>query len=255
MVKSKFANYNKYLRQLASFSGTSLLLKHFVVPTSVVFAWNRISLMLKGVPYDALDWEGLPGCTVCTDNITIRREDINHLIFNVVGVRTGQPSIISNISNISINKEEEDAELDVMEGTFVHGYSMQPKPVNEYYVISIPDNDDDDDATLPVDDYSYSFTTDSNPPNVPAQLTPLVVPTYEEGIGSRSLLSPMSRSSPMTKSRMVASPMNRNRVVSGESYSPQARTKRPFASRSPLNVSSVAASSRNRSILSLAQNQ
>lgn len=146
MVKSKYANYNKYLRQLAAFSGTPLLLKHFVVPTSVVFAWNRISLVLKGMPYDALDWEGVPGCTVRTDTITIRSEDINHLILNVVGVRTGRSSIISNIS-----KESDDEELEVMEGSFIRGYSMQPKPVNEYYVISIPVDDEDDDA-LPMEE-------------------------------------------------------------------------------------------------------
>ena len=99
MVKSKYANYNKYLRQLASFSGTQLLLEHFVVPTSVVFTWNRISLLLKGAPYDSLDWDGVTGCVMRTGNTTVRREDLNHLIISVAG--SSQIGRSSNISNIS----------------------------------------------------------------------------------------------------------------------------------------------------------
>lgn len=99
MVKSKYANYNKYLRQLASFSGTQLLLEHFVVPTSVVFTWNRISLLLKGAPYDSLDWDGVTGCVMRTGNTTVRREDLNHLIISVAG--SSQIGRSSNISAFS----------------------------------------------------------------------------------------------------------------------------------------------------------
>lgn len=271
MVKSKYANYNKYLRQLVSFSGTQLLLEHFVVPTSVVFTWNRISLLLKGAPYDSLDWEGVTGCVMRTGNTTVRREDLNHLIISVAGSsQTGRSSNISNISAFSafsdttnlssvstastanrISKESEDGESEVVEGTFIRGYSMRPKPVNEYYIISTPD---DGEGAPPMDMPSFGGKATATQPSV-AHLTPLVVPTEEELGIRRSAFSPSSRvGSPLTASWVVASPSNRSRAMGGESFSPQARlTKRSHNPRSPSNLSSKAASPRNRSLVSATQ--
>lgn len=274
MVKSKYANYNKYLRQLASFSGTQLLLEHFVVPTSVVFIWNRISLLLKGAPYDSLDWDGVTGCIMRTGNTTVRREDLNHLIISVAGSsQIGRSSNISNISafsafsdttnlsNVSnasnasmanrISKEGEEVESEVVEGTFIRGYSMRPKPVNEYYIISTPD---DSDGAPPMDMPSFGGKMTATQPSV-AHLTPLVVPTEEELGIRRSAFSPSSRvGSPLTSSWVVASPSNRSRAMGGESFSPQARlTKRSHNPRSPSSLSSKAASPRNRSLVSAVQ--
>ena len=268
MVKSKYANYNKYLRQLASFSGTQLLLEHFVVPTSVVFTWNRISLLLKGAPYDSLDWDGVTGCVMRTGNTTVRREDLNHLIISVAGSsQIGRSSNISafsdttNLSNVSnasnasmanrISKEGEEVEREVVEGTFIRGYSMRPKPVNEYYIISTPD---DSDGAPPMDMPSFGGKMPATQPSV-ARLTPLVVPTEEELGIRRSAFSPSSRvGSPLTASWVVASPSNRSRAMGGESFSPQARlTKRSHNPRSPSSLSSKAASPRNRSLVSAVQ--
>lgn len=274
MVKSKYANYNKYLRQLASFSGTQLLLEHFVVPTSVVFTWNCISLLLKGAPYDSLDWDGVTGCVMRTGNTTVRREDLNHLIISVAGSsQIGRSSNISNISafsafsdttnlsNVSnasnasmanrISKEGEEVESEVVEGTFIRGYSMRPKPVNEYYIISTPD---DSDGAPPMDMPSFGGKMTATQPSV-AHLTPLVVPTEEELGIRRSAFSPSSRvGSPLTSSWVVASPSNRSRAMGGESFSPQARlTKRSHNPRSPSSLSSKAASPRNRSLVSAVQ--
>lgn len=271
MVKSKYANYNKYLRQLASFSGTQLLLEHFVVPTSVVFTWNRISLLLKGAPYDSLDWDGVTGCVMRTGNTTVRREDLNHLIISVAGSsQIGRSSNISafsafsafsdttNLSSVStasmanrISKEGEEVESEVVEGTFIRGYSMRPKPVNEYYIISTPD---DSDGAPPMDMPSFGGKMTATQPSV-AHLTPLVVPTEEELGIRRSAFSPSSRvGSPLTSSWVVASPSNRSRAMGGESFSPQARlTKRSHNPRSPSSLSSKAASPRNRSLVSATQ--
>ena len=277
MVKSKYANYNKYLRQLASFSGTQLLLEHFVVPTSVVFTWNRISLLLKGAPYDSLDWDGVTGCVMRTGNTTVRREDLNHLIISVAGSsQIGRSSNISNISAFSafsafsdttnlsnasnasnasmanrISKEGEEVESEVVEGTFIRGYSMRPKPVNEYYIIFTPD---DSDGAPPMDMPSFGGKMTATQPSV-AHLTALVVPTEEELGIRRSAFSPSSRvGSPLTASWVVASPSNRSRAMGGESFSPQARlTKRSHNPRSPSSLSSKAASPRNRSLVSAVQ--
>ena len=277
MVKSKYANYNKYLRQLASFSGTQLLLEHFVVPTSVVFTWNCISLLLKGAPYDSLDWDGVTGCVMRTGNTTVRREDLNHLIISVAGSsQIGRSSNISNISafsafsafsdttnlsNVSnasnasmanrISKEGEEVESEMVEGTFIRGYSMRPKPVNEYYIISTPD---DSDGAPPMDMPSFGGKMTATQPSV-AHLTPLVVPTEEELGIRRSAFSPSSRvGSPLTSSWVVASPSNRSRAMGGESFSPQARlTKRSHNPRSPSSLSSKATSPRNRSLVSAVQ--
>lgn len=274
MVKSKYANYNKYLRQLASFSGTQLLLEHFVVPTSVVFTWNCISLLLKGAPYDSLDWDGVTGCVMRTGNTTVRREDLNHLIISVAGSsQIGRSSNISafsafsafsdttNLSNVSnasnasmanrISKEGEEVESEVVEGTFIRGYSMRPKPVNEYYIISTPD---DSDGAPPMDMPSFGGKMTATQPSV-AHLTPLVVPTEEELGIRRSAFSPSSRvGSPLTSSWVVASPSNRSRAMGGESFSPQVRlTKRSHNPRSPSSLSSKAASPRNRSLVSATQ--
>ena len=271
MVKSKYANYNKYLRQLASFSGTQLLLEHFVVPTSVVFTWNCISLLLKGAPYDSLDWDGVTGCVMRTGNTTVRREDLNHLIISVAGSsQIGRSSNISNISafsdttnlsNVSnasnasmanrISKEGEEVESEVVEGTFIRGYSMRPKPVNEYYIISTPD---DSDGAPPMDMPSFGGKMTATQPSV-AHLTALVVPTEEELGIRRSAFSPSSRvGSPLTASWVVASPSNRSRAMGGESFSPQASlTKRSHNPRSPSSLSSKAASPRNRSLVSAVQ--
>ena len=130
---------------------------------------------------------------------------------------------------------------------------MQAKPVNEYYIISIAD--DDDGFSVPADMPSFLGKTASTSQSLPAHLTPLVVPTEEEVGFRRSALSPSSRGgSPLTASWMVSSPSNRNRALGGETFSPQARlTKRPHGPRSPSNLSSVAASPRNRSLVAVAQ--
>ena len=161
----------------------------------------------------------------------------------------------SNASNASmanrISKEGEEVESEVVEGTFIRGYSMRPKPVNEYYIIFTPD---DSDGAPPMDMPSFGGKMTATQPSV-AHLTPLVVPTEEELGIRRSAFSPSSRvGSPLTSSWVVASPSNRSRAMGGESFSPQARlTKRSHNPRSPSSLSSKAASPRNRSLVSATQ--
>lgn len=114
MVKAQYANYNKYFRQLQTHPDIEYLLTHFVTPSSVVFIWNRISLVLKGCRFTDLEWNDVFGCDMPDRVTSIRREDIDHLTI--------------------IQQEGEDDSFPG--GELVPCFSLRSKPVNVYYVIS-----------------------------------------------------------------------------------------------------------------------
>ena len=62
MVATQYANYNKYFRQLQTHPDIQYLLSHFVTPSSVVFIWNRLSLILKGYRFSDMEWNDVFGC-------------------------------------------------------------------------------------------------------------------------------------------------------------------------------------------------
>ena len=114
MVNSHYANYNKYFRQLQTHPDIHYLLSHFVTPSSVVFIWNRLSLVLKGDRFDDFEWNNSFGCDMIDPKICIWNEDINHL---------------------AVIQEETDSE-DHGGGQLSRCFSFENKPMNEYYVIS-----------------------------------------------------------------------------------------------------------------------
>lgn len=142
MVATQYANYNKYFRQLQTHPDIQYLLSHFVTPSSVVFIWNRLSLILKGYRFSDMEWNDVFGCDM-TDRVTcIRYEDLNHL--TVIQQETGNDLYPG--------------------GELKRCFSFRNKPVNECYVISTNEaslrgvygtrNEDESDEFIPV--FSHS---------------------------------------------------------------------------------------------------
>ena len=120
-MDSQLLKYNKYLHQLSSFPDIAFILDNLIVPTSVVFTWNRLSLVLKGIPYDSFDWKNVSGCDVDGD-FSIRKEDISSLM-------------------LSTTTEGEFTTANLM-----HGFSFNPLPENYYYLITTLSRDYEKDA-------------------------------------------------------------------------------------------------------------
>lgn len=80
MVATSAAYYNKYLRQLQTFSEIPTILTTLVVPTSVALVWNRISMVLKGHDFYEFNWYDVAGCVVNDTQITLTKQDINHVM-------------------------------------------------------------------------------------------------------------------------------------------------------------------------------
>lgn len=231
MVKSKYANYNKYLRELASFPSLQLLLDHLVVPTSVVFAWNRISLVLKGEPYDSLNWSGPLGCDVKSEEVTIRKEDINHLVMGTV--------------------QSTEA---IVEAELIRGYSMVPKPVNEYYIITTCEENSESAPSTPTLTILSGVKSSPSPSSAAPQLALLSVPGEDEAVGRRYVGSPSRLLVPGTPLFSSGSPMGHSRSNTNDIYfaNQQRVNRRMMGARSPSNAASSAMPSHYRSVFSSA---
>ena len=80
-MNAQILKSNKYLNQLISFPDISFILDNLIVPTSVVFTWNRISLLLKGMAYESFDWQNVSGCDV-DGEFFVQKEDFSYLMLS-----------------------------------------------------------------------------------------------------------------------------------------------------------------------------
>ena len=117
-MSAQILKSNKYLNQLISFPDISFILDNLIVPTSVVFTWNRISLLLKGMAYESFDWQNVSGCDV-DGEFFVQKEDISNLMLSTT--TDGEFSTAS----------------------LIHGYSFNPLPENNYFLLSTLSEDYD----------------------------------------------------------------------------------------------------------------
>ena len=117
-MNAQILKSNKYLNQLISFPDISFILENLIVPTSVVFTWNRISLLLKGMEYESFDWQNVSGCDV-DGEFFVQKEDISNLMLSTTT----------------------DGEFST--ANLIHGYSFNPLPENSYFLLSTLSEDYD----------------------------------------------------------------------------------------------------------------
>lgn len=117
-MNAQILKSNKYLNQLISFPDISFILENLIVPTSVVFTWNRISLLLKGMAYESFDWQNVSGCDV-DGEFFVQKEDISNLMLSTTT----------------------DGEFST--ANLIHGYSFNPLPENSYFLLSTLSEDYD----------------------------------------------------------------------------------------------------------------
>ena len=136
-MNAQLLKSNKYLSQLISFPDISFILENLIVPTSVVFTWNRISLLLKGMPYDSFDWQNVSGCDV-DGKFFVQKEDISNLMLSTT--TDGEFSTAS----------------------LIHGYSFNPLPENCYFLLSTLSEDyDNHDAEKNREESKLDFLLNS----------------------------------------------------------------------------------------------
>ena len=123
-MDSHITKYNPYLRYLNDFPHIDYILHHLFIPTSVVFTWNRISMVLQGAFFHFFDWEGISGCDVDENVISIRCEDINHLVLPV-----------------------EDANNQFSSTHLIHSFSFRNHAVNKAMIVSTMSSDLAEDLT------------------------------------------------------------------------------------------------------------
>ena len=117
-MNAQILKSNKYLNQLISFPDISFILDNLIVPTSVVFTWNLISLLLKGMAYESFDWQNVSGCDV-DGEFFVQKEDISNLMLSTTT----------------------DGEFST--ANLIHGYSFNPLPENNYFLLSTLSEDYD----------------------------------------------------------------------------------------------------------------
>lgn len=126
MVYNQTANYNKYLRQFLTYPDLPYLLDHIVVPSSVMFLWNRMVLLAKGYRWQDCKEIEQNGCDLNTREVFIQKYDLNHLQV----IRTEEEEEGDN------DDEEEVYGKSRSSGILRSLFYLQEKPVNECYVIS-----------------------------------------------------------------------------------------------------------------------
>ena len=138
-MNAQILKSNKYLSQLISFPDISFILENLVVPTSVVFTWNRISLLLKGMAYESFDWQNVSGCDV-DGEFFVQKEDISNLILSTTT----------------------DGEFST--ANLIHGYSFYPLPENSYFLLSTLSEDyDNHEAEKNREESKLDFLLKSHP--------------------------------------------------------------------------------------------